>query len=69
MSGCLLKNICPWNWKHILAYPILEQLALDQLLSGKVLRSITPIFDYAIMRTERIVASLNNVWTGFPVSQ
>ncbi|KAI3975093.1 hypothetical protein MKX01_031517 [Papaver californicum] len=65
MSVRLLKNIC--LWKDILAFPIIEQLALDELLSGKVLphvRSITPNIHDAITRTERIVASLNGVWSG-----
>ncbi|MCL7048295.1 hypothetical protein MKW94_013837 [Papaver nudicaule] len=65
MSVRLLKIIC--LWKDILAFPILEQLALDELLSGKVLphvRSITPDIHDAIARTERIVASLYGVWSG-----
>ncbi|MCL7049368.1 hypothetical protein MKW94_029701 [Papaver nudicaule] len=69
MSVRLLKIIC--MWKDILAFPILEQLALDELLSGKVLphvRSITPNIHDAITRTERIVASLNGVWSGSGVT-
>lgn len=65
MSIRLLKNIC--LWKDILALPILEQLALDELLTGKVLphvRSVTPNIHDAVTRTERIVASLSGVWSG-----
>ncbi|KAI3908238.1 hypothetical protein MKX01_027260 [Papaver californicum] len=69
MSIRLLKNIC--LWKDILAFPIIEQLALDELLGGKVLphvHSITPNIHDAITRTERIVASLNGVWSGSSVT-
>lgn len=65
MSVRLLKNIC--LWKEILALPILEKLALDELLCGKILphlRSIAPNVHDAITRTERIVASLSGVWSG-----
>ncbi|OVA19461.1 GC-rich sequence DNA-binding factor [Macleaya cordata] len=65
MSIRLLKNIC--LWKDILAFPILERLALDELLSGKVLphvRSITPNIHDAMTRTERIIASLSGIWSG-----
>ncbi|PON75389.1 GC-rich sequence DNA-binding factor [Parasponia andersonii] len=65
MSVRLMKNIC--LWKEILALPVLEKLALDELLCGKVLphvRSITANVHDAITRTERIVASLFGVWAG-----
>ncbi|KAI3937418.1 hypothetical protein MKW92_004626 [Papaver armeniacum] len=65
----LLKNIC--LWKDILDIQIIEQLALDELLGGKVLphvRSVTPNIHDAITRTERIVASLNGVWSGSSVT-
>eukprot|EP00268_Persea_americana_P020358 TRINITY_DN20554_c0_g2_i1.p1 TRINITY_DN20554_c0_g2~~TRINITY_DN20554_c0_g2_i1.p1 ORF type:complete len:962 (-),score=250.21 TRINITY_DN20554_c0_g2_i1:159-3044(-) len=65
LSIRLLKNIC--LWKDILALHILEKLALDELLSGKVLphiRSVTPNIHDAITRTERIIASLSGVWSG-----
>ncbi|KAF6146763.1 hypothetical protein GIB67_007477 [Kingdonia uniflora] len=65
----LLKNTC--MWKDILALPVLERLALDELLSGKILphvRSITPNVHDAITRTERIIASLSGVWTGSGVT-
>ncbi|KAF8397793.1 hypothetical protein HHK36_016716 [Tetracentron sinense] len=65
MSVRLLRNIC--LWKDILALPVLEQLALDELLNGKILphvRSITPNIHDAFTRTERIIASLSGVWTG-----
>lgn len=61
----LLRNIC--LWKDILALPILEKLALDELLAGKVLphvRSVIANIHDAVTRTERIVASLNGVWSG-----
>ncbi|KAF8396485.1 hypothetical protein HHK36_018108 [Tetracentron sinense] len=65
MSVRLMRNIC--LWKDILALPILEQLALDDLLSGKILphlRSITPNIHDAVTRTERVIASLSGVWAG-----
>lgn len=65
MSVRLMKNIC--LWKEILALPVLEKLALDELLCGKVLphvRSITANVHDAITRTERIIASLLGVWAG-----
>ncbi|XP_077220232.1 GC-rich sequence DNA-binding factor-like protein [Tasmannia lanceolata] len=65
MSVRLLKNIC--LWKDILALSVLEQLALDELLSGKILphiRSVTPNIHDAITRTERIIASVSGVWSG-----
>ncbi|KAG9456794.1 hypothetical protein H6P81_001302 [Aristolochia fimbriata] len=65
MSIRLLRNIC--QWKDIFALPFLEQLALDELLSGKILphvRNITSNIHDAVTRTERIVASLSGVWSG-----
>lgn len=65
MSVRLLKNIA--LWKDILAMPVLEQLALDELLCGKVLphlRNIVQNIHDAITRTERVVAALFGVWTG-----
>ncbi|XVE91071.1 hypothetical protein DITRI_Ditri20bG0126600 [Diplodiscus trichospermus] len=70
MSIRLLRNIC--LWKDILALPVLEKLALDDLLYGKILphvRSITSDVHDAVTRTERIVASLSGVWAGRNVSQ
>ncbi|KAD3067197.1 hypothetical protein E3N88_35077 [Mikania micrantha] len=61
----LLRNICLWN--NILSVSVLEKLALDELLSGKILphlRSIQSNIDDAITRTERVVASISGVWTG-----
>ncbi|KAK9049646.1 hypothetical protein SSX86_031385 [Deinandra increscens subsp. villosa] len=61
----LLRNICLWN--NVLSTSILEKLALDELLSGKILphlRSIQSNIDDAITRTERVVASISGVWTG-----
>lgn len=65
MSVRLMRNIC--LWKEIIALPILEKLALEELLHGKVLphvRSITANIHDAVTRTERIIASLSGVWTG-----
>ncbi|KAK9153811.1 hypothetical protein Sjap_001291 [Stephania japonica] len=65
MSIRLLRNIC--LWKDILALPVLEQLALEELVGGKLLphmRSITSSVHDAITRTERIVMSLFGVWAG-----
>lgn len=61
----LLRNICLWN--NILSMSVLEKLALDELLSGKILphlRSIQSNIDDAITRTERVVASISGVWAG-----
>lgn len=47
--------------------PVLEKLALDELLYDKVLphfRSISENVHDAITRTERIIASLSGVWAG-----
>lgn len=47
--------------------PVLENLALDELLFGKVLphlRIISENVQDAITRTERIIASLSGVWAG-----
>ncbi|CAD5188637.1 unnamed protein product [Musa acuminata subsp. malaccensis] len=65
----LLRNIC--LWKNILSMPVLENLALEELLGGKLLphvKSIMPNIHDAIMRTERIVASLVGVWSGSEVT-
>ncbi|GFP96630.1 pax3- and pax7-binding protein 1 [Phtheirospermum japonicum] len=65
----LLRNICLWN--KILAMPVLEKIALDELLSGKVLphlHSIHSNIHDAIIRTERVIASLCGVWTGSNVT-
>ncbi|KAK9127620.1 hypothetical protein Syun_016417 [Stephania yunnanensis] len=61
----LLRNIC--LWKDILAMPVLEQLALEELVGGKLLphvRSITSSLHDAITRTESIIVSLFGVWAG-----
>ncbi|KAM7484520.1 hypothetical protein LguiA_000529 [Lonicera macranthoides] len=65
MSVRLLKNICLWN--EILSMSVLEKLALDELLTGKViphLRSILTNVHDAVTRTERIIASISGVWAG-----
>ncbi|XP_027345882.1 transcriptional repressor ILP1 [Abrus precatorius] len=65
MSVRLLRNIC--LWKDIFSMSVLEKLALDELLCGKVLphfRSISENVHDAITRTERIIASLSGVWAG-----
>jgi len=64
----LMRNIC--MWKDILAMPVLEKLALDELLGRKVLphvQNLTPEIHDAISRTERIIASLSGVWAGASV--
>lgn len=69
LSVRLMKNIC--LWKEILAFPVLEKLAIEELLCGKVLphvRSIAANVHDAITRTERIVASLSGVWAGSNVT-
>ncbi|KAF3792676.1 PAX3- and PAX7-binding protein 1 [Nymphaea thermarum] len=65
VSVRLLRNIC--LWRDILATTILEQLALDELLNGKVLphvHSIKSNIHDAVTRVERIIASLSGVWSG-----
>lgn len=61
----LLRNL--GFWKDVLALPQLEKLALDQLLSGKMLvylrAGVTTEHD-AITRIERIVTALTGVWVG-----
>ncbi|KAH9298722.1 hypothetical protein KI387_030404, partial [Taxus chinensis] len=69
MSVRLLKNIA--LWKDILAMPVLEQLALDEVLCGKMLphlRNIVHNIHDAVTRTERVVAALSGVWTGASLS-
>ncbi|XP_076910924.1 transcriptional repressor ILP1-like [Bidens hawaiensis] len=61
----LLRNICLWN--NILSTSVLEKLALDELLSAKILphlRSVQSNIEDAITRTERVVASMSGVWAG-----
>ncbi|KAG8366566.1 hypothetical protein BUALT_Bualt17G0093300 [Buddleja alternifolia] len=61
----LMRNICLWN--KILAMPVLEKIALDELFYGKVLphlHSIRSNAHDAIIRTERVIASLSGVWAG-----
>ncbi|KAG0625239.1 hypothetical protein M758_2G039200 [Ceratodon purpureus] len=61
----LLRNL--GFWKDVLALPQLEKLALDQLLSGKMLvylRAGVTTEQDAIARIERIVAALTGVWVG-----
>ncbi|KAK8443636.1 hypothetical protein SEVIR_9G006900v4 [Setaria viridis] len=60
----LLRNVC--LWKDILADHVVEELALDGLLTGKILphmKSIILDFHDAITRAERIAASLSGVWS------
>ncbi|KAL6186632.1 hypothetical protein ACLB2K_042752 [Fragaria x ananassa] len=69
MSVRLMKNIC--LWKEILALPVLEKLAINELLCGKVIphiRSIATDVHDAVTRTERIIASLSGVWSGSDVT-
>lgn len=65
----LMKNIC--LWKEILSMPVLEKLALDELLSAKILphvRSIKSNVHDAVTRTERIIASLSGLWAGSSIT-
>ncbi|KAK4357567.1 hypothetical protein RND71_023177 [Anisodus tanguticus] len=65
MSIRLIRNICLFH--EIFAMPVLEELVLDQLLSGKILphlRSIQLNIHDAVTRTERVVTSLHGVWAG-----
>lgn len=60
----LLKNVC--LWKDIFAKPVLEKLALEELLKGKILphmKSIILDAHDAIARAERISALLKGVWS------
>ncbi|KAI3847128.1 hypothetical protein MKX03_001244, partial [Papaver bracteatum] len=50
----------------ILAFSIVEELAVDQLLSGKV---ITPNIYDANTRTERVVAFLNGVLSSSSITK
>ncbi|OMO65530.1 GC-rich sequence DNA-binding factor [Corchorus olitorius] len=70
MSVRLMRNIC--LWKEILALPVLEKLALDELLYGKILphvKNISSDVHDAVTRTERIIVSLSGVWSGTNVRQ
>ncbi|XP_057810117.1 transcriptional repressor ILP1 [Salvia miltiorrhiza] len=61
----LLRNISLWS--KVLALPVVEKIALDGLLCGKILphlHSIQANVHEAIIRTERVIASLYDVWTG-----
>ena len=65
MAVRLMRNICLWN--KIIALPVLEKLALDDLLSRKVLphlRSVQSNVYDAVTRIERVVTSLMGVWAG-----
>lgn len=66
----LLRNICLWN--KILSMPVLEKIALDELLYGKILphlHSIQSNVHEAVLRAKRVVASLKDVWTGRSVTR
>ncbi|KAG5023659.1 hypothetical protein AAZX31_07G210700 [Glycine max] len=65
VSVRLLRNIC--LWKDVFSMPVLEKVALDELLCRKVLphlRVISENVQDAITRTERIIASLSGIWAG-----
>ncbi|KAL2946661.1 hypothetical protein AAZX31_20G025800 [Glycine max] len=65
VSVRLLRNI--GSWKDVFSMAVLEKVALDELLCGKVLphlRVISENVQDAITRTERIIASLSGVWSG-----
>ncbi|KAI5061785.1 hypothetical protein GOP47_0022324 [Adiantum capillus-veneris] len=61
----LLKHVS--YWKDVLATPLLERLALEDLLCGKILPHLRNLilspYD-AISRTERVVSALSGVWIG-----
>ncbi|KAL6969811.1 hypothetical protein U1Q18_029524 [Sarracenia purpurea var. burkii] len=66
----LMQNICMWN--KIIALSVLEKLALDDILCGKVLphlRSIQSNVHDAVTRTERVIASLSGIWAGSSVAR
>ncbi|CAD5331205.1 unnamed protein product [Arabidopsis thaliana] len=68
----LMRNIC--MWKDVMELPVLEKLALSDLLFGKVLPHVRSIASEsnihdAVTKTERIVASLSGVWTGPSVTR
>ncbi|GLT95290.1 hypothetical protein SLE2022_129820 [Rubroshorea leprosula] len=66
----LMRNIC--LWKEILALSVLEKIALEDLLYGKILphvQIITADVHDAVTRTERIVSSLSGVWAGPSVTR
>ncbi|EFH49643.1 hypothetical protein ARALYDRAFT_350144 [Arabidopsis lyrata subsp. lyrata] len=68
----LMRNIC--MWKDMMELPVLEKLALSDLLFGKVLPHVRSIASEsnmhdAVTRTEMIVASLSGVWTGPSVTR
>ncbi|KAH7280692.1 hypothetical protein KP509_36G009600 [Ceratopteris richardii] len=65
----LLKNIV--CWKDVLAMPLLERLALEDLLCAKMiphLRSLLHSPYDAISRTERVVKVLASVWVSSSVA-
>ncbi|KAL5707494.1 hypothetical protein ACHQM5_018392 [Ranunculus cassubicifolius] len=63
MSLQLLTSIC--CWKDLLSIPVLEKLALDELLNRKVLHRLQGFSVYdAITSIEKIMVSLNGTWTG-----
>ncbi|KAG6396663.1 hypothetical protein SASPL_142818 [Salvia splendens] len=66
----LLRNISLWS--KVLAISVVEKIALDELLYGNILphlRSIQTNVHEAVIRTERVIASLNDVWTGSSVTE
>lgn len=61
----LLTNI--GMWKDVLALPVLEELALDNLLSSKMvphLRTLKDSLHDAVTRTERVMAALDRSFLG-----
>ncbi|XP_075082868.1 transcriptional repressor ILP1 isoform X3 [Nicotiana tabacum] len=66
MSLRLMSNICLFHNGGILAMAVIEELALDKLLCGKILpylRGIQANIHDAIMRTEKVV-SLTGIFAG-----
>ncbi|XP_073050023.1 transcriptional repressor ILP1-like [Primulina eburnea] len=61
----LMRNMCLWN--KILSVHVLEKIALDELLCGKILPHLHIIHSNihdAIFRSERVISSMNGVWAG-----
>ena len=59
----LLRNVA--LWKDILAMSLLEKLALDELLCGKILPHLRHLLKTpydAINRTERVISALSHAW-------
>ncbi|KAJ3678738.1 hypothetical protein LUZ60_002541 [Juncus effusus] len=70
MSVRLLRNIC--LWKDILAGPVIEKIAMDELLRGKILRHVKSMgldLHDAVSRLERVVDSISGLASGLGVGR